>query len=365
MKIFFFLACAALGWLAAASSLTAQSPGLPPGFRDGPYIFFEGEHAIARWIAEAGLQEDTIRAGASWNIGNGAFVSFDASSVDLDASFELSPETAFKDVEKIVAVSDIHGQYDLLLPLLKAHQVVDEGGDWSFGEGHLVVLGDIFDRGEQVTELLWFVHKLEKQAGRANGKVHYLLGNHEVMVLQGDLRYVNKKYRYTIAGMKKPYDALFDKNTYLGRWLRSKPVAISINNTAFVHAGFSEQLASSDMSFGELNTLFQEKIIGHPEDSILANPLLSYLYGEEGPVWYRGYFEEGFTKLQAQNILSKIRKKHIVVGHTSFSEILSLFRNRIIGIDSSIKLGIGGELLLIHKKKFYRGALNGEMIRLK
>jgi len=365
MKIFFFLACAALGWLSAPSALTAQSPGLPPGFRDGPYIFFEGEHAIARWIAEAGLQEDTIRAGTPWNIGNGASPSFDASYVDLSASFELSPETAFKGVQKIAAVSDIHGQYDLLLALLKAHHIIDEAGNWSFGEGHLVVLGDIFDRGEQVTDLLWFVHKLEKQAGRANGKVHYLLGNHEVMVLQGDLRYVNKKYRYTIAGMKKPYDALFGKNTYLGRWLRSKPVAISINNIAFVHAGFSEELAGLRLPFGELNTLFQEKIIGHPEDSILANPLLSYLYGEEGPVWFRGYFEEGFTQLQAKDILSKIGAKHIVVGHTSFSELVPLFRNKIIGIDSSIKLGERGELLLIHKKKFYRGGLNGEMIRLK
>lgn len=367
MRIFHLLACIGVWALAFPLSLKAQSQAQNAGpvINDGPYIFFENGHVIARWLAEGGLQEDTITGVRPLKIGKEASASFDASYLNLNDPFELSPITDFQGVENIAAVSDIHGQFGLLLSLLKAHRIIDEAGDWSFGEGHLVVLGDIFDRGDEVTELLWFIHKLEKQAERANGKVHYLLGNHEIMVMQGDLRYVNKKYRYTMAGMKRPYGQLFGEDTYLGRWLRSKPIAISINNTVFVHAGFSGELLQQNLTFGELNAIFQEKIIGHPEDSILAAPLLHLLYSEKGPVWYRGYFDEGFTQKQAQAILRTLKKKHIVVGHTSFSEILPLFRNRIIGIDSSIKLGKNGEMLLIHKKKFYRGTLNGEMTRLK
>lgn len=365
-RILFLLVCIGLNGIGFPVTLKAQGPEtrIDPAYNDGPYIFYEGEHVIARWSTAEGLKEDTIKAGQPIRVEAGISDSFDPSYLDVQASFQLSPVSAFKGVDRIAAVSDIHGQYSLLLDLLKAHRIINGAGKWAFGNGHLVVVGDIFDRGDKVTELLWFIHNLEKQAQQAGGKVHYLLGNHEVMALQGDLRYINKKYRYTMARMGRPYDELFGADTYLGRWLRSKPVAISINKTAFVHAGFSEPFLGLGLNFDAINSLFQEKIIGQPEDSILADPLLSYLYSDQGPVWYRGYFEEGFTKLQAQHILSKLKKKHIVVGHTSFSSILPLFGNKIIGIDSSIKMGESGELLLIEKKKLYRGTLNGEKIRL-
>ena len=367
MRTFFFLAWIGLGVISFPFSMKAQgsSPDTPPSFNDGPYLFFENGLVIARWTVAGRLEEDTLHAGQPLNLESGVSKAFDPAYLRLDSPFLLSPKTAFKGVEHIAAVSDIHGQYGLLLSLLQAHGIIDKENNWAFGEGHLVVLGDIFDRGDEVTDLLWFVHNLEKQAERAGGMVHYLLGNHEVMALQGDLRYINKKYRYTMAGMGKSYDALFGEDTYLGRWLRSKPVAISINKTAFVHGGLSETLLDKKLSFGDMNTDFREKIIGHPEDSILADPTLNLLYGDIGPVWYRGYFEDGFAQWQAEAILSKIRMKHLVVGHTSFSEIVSLFRNRIIGIDSSIKTGENGEILLIEKNKFYRGTLNGERIRLK
>ncbi|MCO6487803.1 MAG: metallophosphoesterase [Phaeodactylibacter sp.] len=346
--------------------LKAQSPAFDsqPSFKDGPYVFYEGATAIARWITEEGLTVDTLEAGQPMTACPGFSVAFDPSWVQPGAGFTPDSRTAFRKVERIAAVSDIHGQYGLLVTLLKAHGIIDADSNWSFGRGHLVVLGDIFDRGDEVTELLWFVYKLEQQAEKTGGKVHYLLGNHEVMALKGDLRYVHKKYRYTMARMGMSYDQLFGKDTFLGRWLRSRPVAISINRTAFVHAGLSRQLLEMGLTFGAINDLFREQILDQPEDSILADPYLAYLYSENGPVWYRGYFEDDFTRGQAQWILNTINKRHLVVGHTSFSEIVSLFNNRIIGIDSSIKLGNQGEILLIEKNKFYRGTLNGEKIRL-
>ena len=36
-----------------------------------------------------------------------------------------------------------------------ADHIVDDGGNWAFGQGHLVVVGDVFDRGDEVTEILW------------------------------------------------------------------------------------------------------------------------------------------------------------------------------------------------------------------
>ncbi|MCB0587937.1 MAG: metallophosphoesterase [Phaeodactylibacter sp.] len=367
MRIFFLAACLSIGAISFPLSLEAQNPGhtTTHPYEDGPYIFFENGQAIARWVTENGLEEDTLRDGRPAKIFSGAFDAFDPAYLDLEDTFQPAPTANFKKVSRVAAVSDIHGQYGLLIRLLTAHQIIDNDGNWAFGQGHLVVLGDIFDRGDEVTSLLWFIYKLEKQAEKAGGMVHYLLGNHEIMALKGDLRYINKKYRYTMAAMGMPYDKLFGPDTYLGRWLRSKPVAISINKTAFVHAGFSKTLLSLGLNFDAINSLFREHIIDQPEDSILADPYLAFLYSEDGPVWYRGYFEEGFTKWQASEILGRLGERHIVVGHTSFHEIVSLFHNKIIGIDSSIKNGKNGEILLINKKKFYRGTLNGKLIRIK
>jgi hypothetical protein len=61
-------------------------------------------------------------------------------------------------------------------------------------DGSLILTGDFFDRGLRVTECLWLMYKLEGEALAAGGRVHFLLGNHEVMNLSGDHTYVRSKY---------------------------------------------------------------------------------------------------------------------------------------------------------------------------
>ncbi len=366
MRIFSLFAALSIGGMLSLPAASAQdSTHSSFTYNDGPYIFYENGLAVARWVRNGQFETDTLEAGAPPNMDPAVSASFDAGYLIPGGIFKPARQTEFRGVAKIAAVSDIHGQYEVLLKLLKVHHIIDDGEDWAFGHGHLVIVGDVFDRGEEVTEILWFIHKLEQQAEQAGGKVHFLLGNHEIMVLQGDLRYIHKKYRYTSAGLRLPYNEIFGPDTYLGRWLRTKPVAICINKIGFVHAGYSPAYLQLGLSQEALNHAFRERIIGHPEDSIMADPLLRVLYGEEGPVWYRGYFEDGFTQPQAISILRHLRKRNIVVGHTSFSGIVTQFRNKIIGIDSSIKFGKTGEILLHEKKMFYRGAISGEKTPLK
>ncbi|MBK7410171.1 MAG: metallophosphoesterase [Saprospirales bacterium] len=221
-------------------------------------------------------------------------------------------------MKNLVAISDIHGQYTLMVDLLSAHGVIDNSNHWTFGEGHLVVVGDVFDRGGDVLDILWLVYNLEKEAEMEGGMVHYLIGNHEVMNLGNDLRYVNKKYRYTTIMLRKPYPQLFGPDTSLGRWIRSKPVAISINDMVFVHAGFSETCLDLDLSFGEINTTFQERIIDQPEEYIQADPILRVLTGADGPLWSRGYFNETFTKAGHRHCSSGLEKNTLSSGIPRF-----------------------------------------------
>ncbi len=348
-----------------ALCLTAQDAQQGSHIFDGPYLFQEEDRWIAKWIHAGKLEQDTLSADRRFQLPAGVSDAFDPDVIDPNPSFALAGKTSFKGVQQIAVVGDPHGQYSTVVKLLKAHHIIDDYRNWIFGKGHLVIMGDIFDRGDHVTDVFWLILKLERQALQAGGRVHFILGNHEIMILENDLRYLHKKYRYTMAVMGKSYNELYGPDTYIGKWLRSQPTAISINNIAFVHAGFSERVLNLGLSFAQINKAFQERIIDRTEEEILADPIAAPLYLEEGPVWYRGYFEKGFQAAQATSVLQRIGAKHLVVGHTSFPEVNAFFGLKIIAADSSIKTGESGELLLIHKNHFLRGTLNGEKIPLK
>jgi hypothetical protein len=91
----------------------------------------------------------------------------------------------------IWAFGDTHGAFGEFGDLLKQVGLVDGQLNWSGGKAHLVSTGDVLDRGPHPRKILDLMMKLEKQAEQAGGKFHLVLGNHEVMILIGDLRYVS------------------------------------------------------------------------------------------------------------------------------------------------------------------------------
>jgi hypothetical protein len=224
-----------------------------------------------------------------------------------------------------------------------------------------VIVGDIFDRGEKVTEILWFIYDLEKQALEQGGMVHYLLGNHEYMVMQNDLRYINEKYQTSAALLGTTYQELFNDQTVLGRWLRSKNTIVLIDDNLFVHGGISAEFVRSEFNPTYVNNLMR-KSIDKPKDKL--DPLVKELYfGYYGPIWYRGYFEDNLAESRIDSILMATDVKHIVVGHTSQERVEQLYHNKIFAVDSSIKLGKYGEILLISDGQYTRGTLKGEAIK--
>ena len=93
----------------------------------------------------------------------------------------------------LLAVSDLEGNLDHLLTFLQTHKVIDDQFDWSWGDNHLLFNGDSVDRGVQVTELLWFIRKLQRQSILSGGQVHFVLGNHDVMILANDKLFLRKR----------------------------------------------------------------------------------------------------------------------------------------------------------------------------
>ncbi|MBZ0326117.1 MAG: metallophosphoesterase [Altibacter sp.] len=311
---------------------------------DGPYVFIENAELIEKTIVKGEILTRHLAANT------------------YDTLFKPE-ETVFTDVKHIVALSDIHGQYDLAIELLQKNQIIDENLAWNFGQNHLVIVGDVFDRGEKVNELLWFIYKLEQQAKTQGGRVHFLLGNHEYMVLHNDLRYIHKKYRMTSALLEMGYVSFYDNNTVIGRWLRSKPTLVKINNTVFVHGGISEAfLSHNEFEIEKINEIMRASI-DVSKAGLKSTDFYSIYYGSDSLIWYRGYFDDNLSNAAISDILKQINSEHIVVGHCSNEEVVQLYDEKIYGVDSSIKYGKYGELLFIKKNKAFRLTLEGKKKR--
>lgn len=181
----------------------------------------------------------------------------------------------FAGVGRVVAFADVHGAYSELTGLLRETGIVDESLHWRAGNTHLVSTGDLVDRGPDSLKVMDLLMRLEGEARQAGGAVHVLLGNHEVMNIAGDLRYVSAAEYAAFAGgddtalreeewkrvlqrdpaaSRSSFDAgypvgyfahrqAFSAEGSYGAWLRSLPFLIVINDTAFVHAGLSPMVA--------------------------------------------------------------------------------------------------------------------------
>ena len=313
-------------------------------FSDGPYVFIDNNRLIEKTILKGKVFSRILESNA------------------YDTVF--SPEkSTYRKVKNIAALSDIHGKYDLAVEILKNNKIIDENLNWRFGEGHLVIVGDVFDRGDKINEVLWLIYKLEIQAKNKGGRVHFLLGNHEYMILQKDLRYINKKYMLTSKLLNLEYDQLYSNKTIIGRWLRSKSTIIKINNTIFVHGGVSEDfVAANGFNLKKTNQLMRRSI-DRVKEEMHSNDFDAIYFGNKSLIWYRGYFYDDLQDKDISKILKLVKSKHIVVGHCSNKEVVQLYNNKIFGVDSSIQKGIYGEILLIKNKQFYRGTLNGKKIQ--
>lgn len=313
---------------------------------DGPYVFIEKNNLVEKIIINGKVSARILSKGT------------------YDTIF--TPEAAtFNNIKNIAALSDIHGQYDLAIEILKNNNIIDRELNWSFGKGHLVIVGDVFDRGDKVNEMLWFIYRLETQAKNKGGRVHFLLGNHEYMVLHQDLRYINEKYMMSSKLLNLAYDDLYSNKTVIGRWLRSKSTIMKINNNVFVHGGVSEDfIAQSDFNFEKINNIMR-KSIDRTKLEMKSTNFYDIYYGKKSLIWYRGYFNDNLKDTDISEILKQINSEHIVVGHCSNEEVVQLFNNKIFGVDSSIQKGKYGEILLIKNNRYYRGTINGMKIKFK
>ncbi len=238
-------------------------------------------------------------------------------------------------VGRVVAVGDVHGDLGQFTRILQGADLVDGDMNWIGGKTHLVQVGDVLDRGPDSRAIMDLIMVLEQQASLQGGCVHFLLGNHEVMLMKTDLRYVHQGEILSYGGMKEMVRALRPGGEY-GGWLAEHNAAIRINNALFVHAGISEDYASVPVD--SINELVRGEIARN-----WAEP--SGILSSTGPVWFRGLASDrGSAILRVlEETLETNAADFIVIGHTvSIEGIATRFSGRVVMIDTGMSECYGG-----------------------
>ena len=202
----------------------------------------------------------------------------------------------FDNVDRVVAIADVHGAYDAMVETLRNVEILDDELSWAGGTSHLVIVGDILDRGPRSRDAMDLLMRLEGEAQAAGGYVHVLIGNHESMNLIGDLRYVSKEEYAAFADEETPemrerwlaawaernngdvealrprFDSTFPAGYFAlrsalssegeyGKWLLGKNVVAVINGTAFAHGGLPPEIA--DIGLAGINAGLKQEMASY------------------------------------------------------------------------------------------------------
>ena len=235
-------------------------------------------------------------------------------------------------------MSDPHGRLDCVVSLLQGNRVIDKDLRWSYGTDRLIVIGDICDRGYDVTSIYWLFYKLQQEAREAGGAVTMLLGNHEPMLFAGDERYAKPKYTVLARLLGMKYKDLMGPDSELGRWIASWNVISVIGSNLYVHAGLGKDFYDWNLPVAEINAKMSEALFMKNSARKAASDTLKFLFGSYGPIWYRGLVSEKPSRRPlAADSLALIRQRfgvdHIIVGHTIFRDVSTFYDGQVIDVN--------------------------------
>lgn len=311
---------------------------------DGPHVF----------RSAAGFEVvDTIPVGAEWRlrtvrlpaqplpmldirVDNAARTSFEVqlrpTPAPDDALFAANPS-------RLLMVSDMEGEFDKFVALMQSQGVMDEGLHWSFGDGHVALLGDFVDRGGDMVPLLWLIYRLEGEAQRAGGRIHYVLGNHEQLGMAGKMKYWPRHLVATAQALGDDGNKrIFSASSVLGAWLRSKPVIARVGDHLLVHGGISRKFLDLQLDIEAANAAARLYLdMDRSSLSAAVQPLL----GRNGVTWYRGmalpgeerYAEEEDALEHLRQVVARYGVKRVAIGHSLVPDVVLEQQGMLLRLD--------------------------------
>lgn len=264
---------------------------------------------------------------------------------------EAASDPAQANASRIIAIGDLHGDLASAREAFALAGVIDADGAWVGGETVVVQVGDQTDRGDDEREILVWLDELAHQAAAAGGAVHVLLGNHEVMNVQLDLRYVTpggyEDWAATpfdtadplyarVAPEQRGRVAAFRPGGAEAMRLAEHPVVLVLDGTVFVHGGLEPEFAA--LGVDAINAGVAAWMRGE-------GPPPSAIQGEDTPIWSRDYSNDTDSADCATlaRSLELLQAERMVVGHTVQPEgVTSACDGRVWRVDVGLADYYGG-----------------------
>jgi len=257
---------------------------------------------------------------------------------------------------RIVVIGDVHGHYDGLVDILRSSEFVDDNLDWVAGSATLVQMGDLFGRGDQAVPCAQLMMKLQDQAVQAGGRVHVLLGNHEALMTHQITQYVplSELVQFARSSIDDcDVHDVFRKGMSvehpLGRWVRSLPGAVIVDDYLFVHAGLEWSWAEFGLDW--LNRRTAEAMA--TDEDYRDLPRSCPICSPTGPLWNRRFVMDGYDLQAGRDLeatLYELQASAMIIGHTPSvfipgeegGKIVRRFDDKLIAIDVGINPIYGG-----------------------
>ncbi len=229
--------------------------------------------------------------------------------------------------ERLVAIGDLHGDLEATRAVLRLAGAIDANDAWIGGKLVVVQTGDCLDRGDGERAILDLTERLQVEAKKAGGDVVLLSGNHELMNVAFDFRYVTpggfsafhdvKPASPSAASLvsqlpdtRQGRAAAFAPGGPYAMLLARRPIVMKVGDSVFVHGGFLPK----HVTYG-LDRMVDE-VAAWMRAEKSAPPAI--VVAEDGPVWTRAYsMNPGPAECGAlTDVLATLGAKRMVVGHT-------------------------------------------------
>jgi len=264
--------------------------------------------------------------------------------------------------QRVVVIGDIHADIGVARDAFQLAGGTDENDNWIGGDLVIVQLGDVIGRSHEDREVLDFVLSVQEKADLAGGKVHLMIGNHEVFGARLEIRWVAEEAFAAFDGIegldldnprlahlpanKRARSAALMPGGYYAKHMAGFPAVIRLGQTVFVHGGITPHWASYgvDRINAEVSQWFAGET-GQPESARGMDP-----GNIDDSVMMSRHFSEDVGEEECAMLEESLRilgAERMIVAHTVQQRITARCDEKVWAVDVGLSRYYGGLLQVL------------------
>ena len=271
----------------------------------------------------------------------------------------------------IVAIGDIHADFNALVQILISRDIIDRTGALIAENLDVVINGDIPNRGPDGRLTIDFLMDLKLQGRNRNVRFHMQYGNHEVEMAWGEFYYSSSgqlaefcahpgaldsiRENETLRIQEGGSRAAFSGHTKYAAWLSNRNSIIKIGRNLFVHGGLDEWILNHNP--GRINAsirawvLYGLGLLSLPDLQTVWTIGRKYEEGgnfedEDGPLWNRKMARGNLSPALVRKIRRRLGVDRIFLAHTRYTDYAA-DQDTILNGKDRIRHRYGGSVYLL------------------